>query len=155
DNRITRELDKAADLPLKRQIARLKQIAQLIVDRIAATKDVTRRLELEDRLRGVLRQIKGDKAQLASDYLDALSFDVEKAGATKTLQDDLRALRRLEAGIKAQIAVSGRTLALSRQLLQTQQQIADVRKQIAANRAAARQARQFRALGLGATGDEL
>lgn len=45
------------------QIAELRQIAKLIEARIAITKDITRRLTLEDELLGVQRQIRGVQAE--------------------------------------------------------------------------------------------
>jgi hypothetical protein len=87
--------------------------------------------------------------------LDALQFNVDKAGITKTLVDDLAALRKLEAYIEKRIRVAGKTLEREQALLSVQQQITEVIRQQAENRAAAVAARQFRALGLGPTGDAL
>lgn len=162
DARIARMIDVASDAPVRQQLAKLENVARQVRERIAKSIDKTRRLELGDKLRDVLRQQKALRSQLAQDYLDALSFNVDRAAATKTLNDDLAALRAYEAGIEKQIKVAGNTLDLQRQLFDAQQQIATVqqqqREQAAAARekaAAQRQARQYRLLGLGPEGEEL
>jgi DNA-binding FrmR family transcriptional regulator len=161
DARITRELDRVQDQGLRQQVTSLQRIAGQIEARIKATKDITRKLNLEDQLVAVFRQEKAAKQALTQSMLDALQFDVDKAGLTATLSDDLRALRRLERAIEGQIKATGRTLDLEKQLLAVQQQIQAVLKQQAANRAQALKqreanaaARQYRALGLTAAGDQ-
>ncbi len=85
--------------------------------------------------------------------MDSLSFVFDRAGATKTLHDDLKVLREQEAAIREQVKIEGRTTDLERQLFQIEQQRADIRKQIAAQRVQQRQGRQFEALGLTTTGE--
>lgn len=151
---VSRQLDRLQDLPLRGQLAKLRRIAELIRERIAVTKDITRKLNLEDQLLSVLRQVKSVREAIAQAALDALQLNVDRAGLTASVADDLKALRALEHAIEAQIASAGHTLALEQQLLSVQQQIAAVLQQQAEQRAAARKARQFRALGLTAEGDE-
>lgn len=156
DNALTRMLDRVQDIPtLQGQLTRLKQIAGIITARIAVTKDITRKLTLEDGLVNVIRQEKGIGQQISQGLLDALQLNVDKAGLTKSLQDDLSSLDALRAGIAKQIKAGGDVLALEQQLVSVEGQIAQTREQIAANRAAARNARQFRALGLTATGEDV
>jgi hypothetical protein len=174
DDAISRMLDRSQDIPtLKGQIAKLREIAALIQKRIAATNDVTRTLKLGDDLVSVQRQIRADQATIAANavqaaedakqkrqqavqsMLDALSFGVDKAAVTATLQDDLAALERLRDGVRKALRVQGDTLDLQRQLLDVNQRIAAVVQQQAERRAAAAAARQFRALGLGPGGEDL
>lgn len=65
DNTIGRLLDQSQDGSLRQQIAKLKHVGDLITQRIAATKDVTRRLTLEQQLLdNVTRPLAQDRAQL-------------------------------------------------------------------------------------------
>lgn len=91
----------------------------------------------------------------------AISLGVDRAAATRGFADDLRLNTQLQTAINRQIAVEGRTTELARQLFEARQ----ARAQILADRAAgakaadekltqALQARQFKALGLTATGEE-
>jgi hypothetical protein len=57
-----------------------------------------------------------------------LEFGVERAGATKTLADDRRALHKQEAWLKNRIAHEGRTLRLVSDLWRVRQQIRDLNK---------------------------
>ncbi len=59
DSDIARQLDRTQDLSLPGQVSKLQQIADQIQKRIAVTKDITRRLNLEDQLAAVLRQRRG------------------------------------------------------------------------------------------------
>ena len=86
---------------------------------------------------------------------DRAAFAVERATATQTLADDLAALTKYNELLKRRIKGGHATLELEREQFQVQQQIADVLKQQAEQRAAARQARQFRLLGFGPEGQEL
>jgi hypothetical protein len=149
DSAIARMLDRTQDIPtLRGQIARLRQIAGLIQERIGATKDVTRRLTLEDNLAEVLRDIRGKQSQIAdqaksvaaarkarqADLEEAmfgwLEFGVRRTELTKGARDDLRALKRLQAAIRDQIKQHGYTLALANRLLDVQLAIADKRKKL-------------------------
>jgi hypothetical protein len=144
---------------LQGQIGALEKIAGLIQKRLAATKDVTRRLTLEGNLRDVLRQIKSDREQLAQNIkdavqagnqaiADALSLRLEQAQITGTLRDDLRILALQQAAIKQRIASEGKTTDLLRQLFENRQQTNELLAQ-------QRNARQFRILGLGPTGEAI
>jgi hypothetical protein len=66
DATIARQLDRVQDLALGNQPGRLGQIAAEIRARIQATKDVTRRLTLEDNLVSVLRQQKQAQADITA-----------------------------------------------------------------------------------------
>lgn len=174
DNMISRLLDQAQDGSLQQQIAKLKAVGRLIQERIAATRDVTRRLTLEQELLDqVTRPIAAARQQLRQNQLDAaakaqqnlfdrLQFNVDKAGLTAGLRDDLAALERYQSVVKHIIRTQGSTLALQQTLLGIEQNIATVQGQIAENRRKAaeeaakrRDALQFRLLGLGPTGGEL
>jgi hypothetical protein len=141
DAMINRQLGRVQDITsLRGQIARLGQIAQLIRNRLAVTKDITRQLTLEDKLADVVRQQRGtrtdltdqikQKAQDASDAQRAwLDFAVERAQATKTLTDDRKAYQAIEKWLKGKIRQEGRTLDLVRDLWETRQKIRDLNKQ--------------------------
>jgi len=97
--------------------------------------------------------------------LDAISLSVDRAAATRGFADDLRRNTQLQNAIKRQIAVEGRTTDLARRLFDARQARADI---IAARAGKARDAgikaaqaasaaaqeKQFKALGLSATGDD-
>lgn len=147
DNAISSDLTRAGFLTnIKAQIGALQRIAGLISSRIAATKDITRRRTLEDQLLSVQSQIKGDQQQVAQNFLSSLQFGITKAQATATFKDDIAAFEALEKGIRAQIKATGDTQDLEQQLL-------DARQGLAAARVSARNALQFKSLGLTATGD--
>jgi hypothetical protein len=65
DNDLARQLDRVQDASLREQLRKLAGIEKLIVARIAKTRDITRKLTLEDKLVQVRRQAKGVRAQLA------------------------------------------------------------------------------------------
>lgn len=83
DALIGRQLDRVQDLPLRRQLARLREIAGDIRARMADTKDVTRRLTLQDRLVEILRQERDIQGQIA---------DAVKAG-NQALRDRADAIK--------------------------------------------------------------
>lgn len=244
DNRIQRLIDQASDGSIKEQIAKLRAVGGLISARIAATKDVTRRLTLESELldqitrpiaalqagakdaakqaREVAAQKAGDafqalldsftlkldkasvtkgiaddlavlasarkgieariavvghtteldrdlfeNAQQAKSVKDgarkaltdaltgALNFRLTKAGATRSQQDDLAALNAIQANLKKQLSVDRGNLDLQQQLFDVEQKRRDALKQIRENAVTARNAAQFKALGLTATGDQV
>lgn len=108
DSELSRRLDKVQDIgTIKGQIGALTEIAGLIEQRIIVTKDITRKLNLEDQLRSVNRQRRSLGDELVSDAVE----------------------RKRQQQALAQ--------------------------QAAATRLAQRTARQFRELGLSATGDEV
>jgi hypothetical protein len=159
DNAIARIIQRGGLGTIQQQIASLQKADVLIAARLKTTKDVTRRLNLEDQLLQNAAQIKGLNEQAAQDalqkrqeasqsFLDALSFGVTKAQATARFTDDLAALEALQAGLKKEMAEQGKTLALRQQLFDTQQQITQAKT-------GALEAKQFTQLGLTATGDEI
>ena len=80
DSMINRALGRVQDIPtVQGQIARLQQISGLITKRIGATRDITRKLNLEDQQLDVIRQIRADRVQAAQDTLDARSARQFKA----------------------------------------------------------------------------
>jgi hypothetical protein len=137
------------------QVRALTQISGLISARIARTRDITRKLTLEDEVLSIGARIKATREQAWQNFLDTLQVGVARAGLTVGLGDDITALRRVEAAIQARIREVGRTNDLEQQLIQVEGQILDVRRQQAANRHSALVARQFGALGLGPGGEPL
>lgn len=154
DNAIARILLRGGLGKIREQIAAINRAEALIVKRIAATKDVTRKLNLEDQLLQLRSQAKDLQTQLGQEFLDSLSFGVTKAQATKSVADDLVALSALQAGIRKRIAAEGRTLALQQQLFDVQQQITAAILQQRQAKADARKSAQFKAIGLTAEGEE-
>lgn len=144
DAMISRQLGRVQDITSVRgQIARLGVIAGLIRDRLAVTKDITRRLSLEDDLVAVLRAQRAARGQRADEVkrlaLDArnermgwIDFAIERAAATKSSRDDRRRLREKEKFLKGLIAHEGRTLELVSELWRTRQRIRDLNKKNAA-----------------------
>jgi hypothetical protein len=158
DAMIGRALVDVQDIAaVKGQIARLEQISGQLTARIAVTKDITRKLKLEDDLKVVQRERRGLEEQLADDADAAtraatrrkwariqreatrkrvgverefgwLAFAAERAEATKTIADDLRVARKTETRLKERIASEGRTLELVRQLWLTRDKIRDLNK---------------------------
>jgi len=147
DAMIGRELVNVQDITtIKGQIARLKEISAQITARIAVTKDITRKLNLEDQVKEVGRRRKGlqdDLAQAQKDARDAnkerrlarrelaldwLDFNVEKAQATKTLKDDLKREHERIAAIQKQIKETGLTISLARRLFSAQQDLKETMK---------------------------
>lgn len=155
DNTIGRILLRGGLGDIKAQLAAIAQASALISQRIAKTKDITRKLNLEDQLLQLGAQAKDIRAQIAQSFIDALQFNVTKAGATAGLGDDLRELAKLQGGIQQRIKAEGKTLELQQELFDVQQQIVQARKDQAAKRIADLTSKQFRQLGLTATGDEI
>jgi hypothetical protein len=148
DAMVARMTDRVQDIrTLRGQIGRLREIAGLIQDRIAATRDVTRRLSLEDQVAGVMREIRARQEQIAQEARAAadankerqeavrdelqgwLELNVEKAGLTDTVRDDLKALRVLLKVIQERIRLHGKTLDLAREELDVKKRIRDTLKQ--------------------------
>jgi hypothetical protein len=102
DSDITRRLDKVQDIAtIKGQIAALTEIAGLIQQRIAVTKDITRQLSLEDQLRAVARQKTSLGEQLLADAAEArrvAKARAEEAAAIRLQQRTARQFRELGLG---------------------------------------------------------
>lgn len=160
DNSISSALTRAGLLTdMRSQISALQNVAALISQRIAKTKDVTRLRTLEDQLLQVQSQISGDRlqvqAQAASEFLASLQLGITKAQATASFKDDIAAFTALENGIKAQIKATGDTADLESQLFDAQQGLKNARASAASAKTSALVAKDFKALGLGPTGDAL
>ena len=84
DARIQRQLDRVQDLSLRKQLARLKEIAAAIRSRLAATKDITRRLTLEDQLLGVTREQRSVQEQITSQIQAGNQALKDRADAIKS-----------------------------------------------------------------------
>lgn len=79
DAGLARKIDRVQDIrSIGGQITSLRRIAALIQQRIAATKDITRKLSLEDRLVSVNRQIRGLTGEQASQAADAAAAEKER-----------------------------------------------------------------------------
>ncbi|HSE45812.1 MAG TPA: phage tail tape measure protein, partial [Gemmatimonadales bacterium] len=85
---------------------------------------------------------------------DAFNLREQRAGLTKSLQDDISAQQSIQADIRREIAIEGKTAALMLQLFESQQKVREFEKQIQENRKAQRQKNQFQALGLTTTGED-
>lgn len=95
DAGIARFLDQARDVPtLQGQIAALNKIETLISQRIAITKDITRKLKLEDQIRGIERQKSSLAGQIAANVAQAKADAATAAKQKKALEQQQRALAR-------------------------------------------------------------
>lgn len=130
DSAISRALNRVQFEPLKKQIATLTTIGGIITRRIAATKDVQRKKDLEDQLLSVNQQKKQDKQQLADDFIAGLQLNVDKAAVTRGFGDDLKTLAALKAAILKEIKTQGDSVALEQQLFGVTQQISQVHAQV-------------------------
>lgn len=149
DTAISRSLNRVQDIPgLTGQINALKAIGAKITARMAVTRDVTRKLNLEDQLIDIVRQQRDLRAQKAANdqaaaeaakqkradqaaaFLDSLQFGLEKAQATVGFGDDLKALAAIEKELRARIKAEGSTTDLQRQLFDVAQQRVDIGRQI-------------------------
>ncbi len=134
DAMISDLLDRAQDGTLRQQIGKLKNVEQLLKKQLKATMDVTRRRTREASLRGVFRAVAADESQLAQNAKDAAA---KTAAAEKARRDALKKIAAEEVKTaKAAIDANNKRVAALRQQLLTGEQ-----------------GRQFRALGLSATGD--
>jgi hypothetical protein len=146
DNQISRILLRGGLGDIKQQLGAINEASALISKRLAATKDITRKLNLEDQLLQLADQARTLRQQLSSDFLDSLNLNLARAQTTNTLNDDLAALRKIQAALQSQIKEFGKTNDLETQLL-------DVREQIKQTVQKQRDAAQFFTLGLSPTGD--
>lgn len=102
DNRIARELDRVQDIKtVSGQVGTLRAIAAEIQKRIDATKDVTRRLNLEDQLRAVQRRAEGlqlGAQQAAKDAADkAAQLEKDRLQKLREAADARRQARQYVA----------------------------------------------------------
>jgi hypothetical protein len=154
DSRISRMLDRVQDITsLRGQIARLKEIAGLIQKRHDATKDITRKLTLEDQLAQIARDILGDQAAIADKDAAAAAKAAEaakkRAEAAKKLAEAIRKANKTRLDALAKEIAAGQKYTASFGKL-----IATRSRQRAAARRSAEQAKVFGLLGLTATGEE-
>jgi hypothetical protein len=164
DSDISRELGRVQDSELQGQLAKLESISAKLTKRLALTKDITRKLRLEDEIADISRQrtgVKDDIAKAAKDQfeasrahqLDVLQLAVDRTTATKTLTDDLAALTRQRDVLRKMIAADKDNVDLQRQLLSVAQQQSALRVQQRQDRLASITSKQFRELGLDASGN--
>lgn len=144
----------AGDRALRARLRRQKKEAEDALKEMAVVVDPNspgRR-----KAREAVRQQAQDQAQLA----------VDRTALTQSVADDIAALERLNNLLKRRIAGGHNTIEMQRQQLQVELQLQALVRQQAENRKAAREAaaeaareardaRQFRLLGFGPTGEEL
>jgi hypothetical protein len=151
DAMIGRELVDVQDIQsMKGQISRLREISAQITARIAVTKDITRKLTLEEQVKSIARDIRTDRqsiadaakqraedaAQAAKDARQAaidlkmgwLDFAVERADATKTIRDDIKAQQAIIKYLQTRMKQEGRSLELVRGIWEARQKIRDLNK---------------------------
>lgn len=83
-----------------------------------------------------------------------LQLELTRAGQTKSLQDDLVALKAMEASVRAQLRLHRNSIDLEEKLVDVTGQRLELERQIAEAQQERVKARQFRALGLTSSGDE-
>lgn len=89
DNQIARILLRGGLGSLKQQLAALEEASRLIAARIAVTKDITRKLNLEDQLLQLASQEKDLRAQLRQAFVDAVTAKEFKQLGLSATGDDL------------------------------------------------------------------
>jgi hypothetical protein len=148
DNMINRAIGQVQDIPtLQGQIARLKEIAGLLQQRIDITKDITRRHTLEDKLAEVQRTARSTSAQQIANatqaaddaaqrvalarqaQIDQAQLAIARAQATPSFEDDLATEQRLVEILKKQLAADKNNVGLQRQLFDAEQAVKDTLKQ--------------------------
>jgi hypothetical protein len=140
DTSIGRMIDRVTDIPtLKGKVTRLRQAAATIQQQIASVSDITRKQTLGDTLVQVMRQIDDYNTQITQAGEQArqtaidtrmgwLDFAVERAGATKTIRDDVKAQQAIIKYLQGRVKQEGRTLELVRGIWEARQKIRDLRK---------------------------
>jgi hypothetical protein len=116
DAMISRQLDRVQDLSLRRQLARLRTIAQEIRARLAVTRDTTRRLTLEDRLLDVLRQQRSVQEQIGDQVRAANEALKDRAEAIKSAVLDRLQRRQTDILNKRALADAREQLRIARQI---------------------------------------
>jgi hypothetical protein len=137
DASLARSLDRVQDIPtLKGQISKLHEISGLVTQRLAITKDITRKLTLEDDLAQIARTIRGDQATIADKEAGDAKTAAEKA---KKLAETIAKANKTRLDALATQLAAGQKFTKSFQTLLGQRA----------------QQNQFLALGLTRTGDAL
>lgn len=144
DIAVLREIERAIQRQIRREGQTFDLVQQLTDVRIQIARTIADQAD----------QASQAASDAFNDALDALSLDLEIAETTKSFADDQAALREIESVILQRIAAEGKTTELLRLLFQNRQQQAEVRRQMAAQAQAQKQADQFEALGLTAEGDK-
>lgn len=122
DAGVAREIDKARDLADRAQIQALQATKAEIADRLAATKDPTRRLNLQDEIRGIDREI----TSLNKDIADSLK---QKAEDLKRAHEKLaEAFKRQADQIKSAVLDA---LDFKKTKIDTARALEDARKSLA------------------------
>lgn len=97
DNQIARILLRGGLGSLKQQLASLKEASALISARIAATKDITRKLNLEDQLLQLASQEKDIRKQLRQAFVDTVTAkEFKLLGLTATGDDITPGVKNLK-----------------------------------------------------------
>jgi hypothetical protein len=153
DARVSRQLDVLIDLPtLKQQNAAMRQVVAELQVRVNLTKDATRKLKLSDQIRTILRSIRQNNESMAADAkalaqqqaadaeaaaqaakteaLGWADFGIEKAGATKTLKDDLAAENAKLALLRKWQKAGDKSLDTTRLIWETEQERAALLKKM-------------------------
>lgn len=116
DAKMARQLDRLQDLGLRKRLAGLKVAAQQIRDEMNARKDVTRRLNLEDQLVGILRQQRAVQEQITAAIKEANQALKDRAQAIKSAV--IERLQRKQTDI-----LNRRALADAREQLRVARQL--------------------------------
>lgn len=144
DARIARAMERA------QSIGDLRKIVRDLEAELKLRKDITRRLTLRDEIWHTQQEILARQARNQAQAADAakasreaaaraarlqletqlgwLEFAVERAEATKTLKDDRKRMRAVEAYWKERIRQEGRTLENARELWRIQEKIRNLGK---------------------------
>lgn len=155
------KLDQAAITPsLADDLGVLQAIKTKLEGMIAAgikVRDSTKKLGKVIKEIASIQQEQKDEA--ADAFLGGLQLNIDKAGLTATLRDDIIEMEAYKRGLEKLIKQGQDVAENESKLVQVTKDIAEARKTRAANikeaALAAAQRSQFRALGLSATGEEM
>ena len=116
DANLARQLDRLQDLGLRKQLARLRQLAAEVKARLAVTRDATRRLTLEDTLLGILRQQRAVQADIVDNIRAANDALKDRADAIKSAVLDRLQARQTDILNKRALADAKEQLRIARQI---------------------------------------
>lgn len=113
------------------------------------------RRQLEEQNRAAAKAAEAARKDQADNFIAGLQLGIDRALLTKGLRDDLNALLAMKAGLQRLIKNGQDVAANQARLVTVVGQIGDRRDEIADAARAAEQSRQFRALGLSPSGEEI
>jgi hypothetical protein len=103
---VSRQQGRLQYAPLEAQLPGLQKIAGLLTQRIAVTRDITRKLNLEDQLLAVQAQMRDVRKQLLDQAQQTLQLGMDRAALTHTLSDDVAAFNKYALFLDKRLAAA-------------------------------------------------